>query len=101
LVQLLKRQACQTGNDPIPAAPLTAYPGVGFIGLGLRTNHSFDLAYQAAEAFTAALQKRTKSAGFMKTLLLQRICSSFSSGRNTAQKMLEREVLKTRSRQRS
>jgi hypothetical protein len=78
---------------PDPDAPATAYTGVGFSGLGLLTNHPFDLAYQAAEAFTDALQKRTKAAGFMKTLLLQRICSSFASGRSTAEKMLRRKVL--------
>ena len=48
---------------PDPDAPATAYPGVGFNGLGLLTNHPFDLAYQAAEAFTTALKKRTKAAG--------------------------------------
>lgn len=78
---------------PDPEAPAGAYSGVGFNGLGLLTNHPFDLAYQAAEAFTTALQKRTKAAGFMKTLLLQRICSSFASGRTTAEKMLRRETL--------
>ena len=78
---------------PTQKQPADAYPGVGFSGLGLLTNHPFDLAYQAAEAFTAALQKRTKAAGFMKTLLLQRICSSFASGRSTAEKMLRREML--------
>ena len=78
---------------PNPDAPATAYAGVEFSGLGLLTNHPFDLAYQAAEAFTTALQKRTKAAGFMKTLLLQRICSSFASGRATAGKMLRREIL--------
>lgn len=77
---------------PDPAVPAGAYPGVGFAGYGLLTNHPFDLAYKAAEAFTAALQKRTKAAGFMKSLLLQRICSSFASGRATAQRMLQREV---------
>jgi len=77
---------------PNPAAPTGAYTGVEFSGLGLLTNLPFDLAYHAAEAFTAALQKRTKAAGFMKTLLLQRICSSFASGRSTAAKMLYREV---------
>ncbi len=76
---------------PSPNASDTTYPGVGFNGIGLLTNHPFDLAYQAAEAFTKELQKRTKSAGFMKTLLLQRICSSFASGRSTAEKMLKRE----------
>jgi len=78
---------------PNPDAPATAYAGIGFSGLGLLTNHPFDLAYQAAEAFTAALKKRTKAAGFMKTLLLQRICSSFASGRATAERMLRRETL--------
>jgi SNF2 family DNA or RNA helicase len=77
---------------PDPDAPATAYAGVGFSGLGLLTNHPFDLAYQAAVAFTDALQKRTKAAGFMKTLLLQRVCSSFASGRSTAEKMLRRKV---------
>ena len=77
---------------PDPAFPAGAYPGIGFAGLGLLTNHPFDLAYKAAEAFTTALQKRTKAAGFMKSLLLQRICSSFASGRATAERMLQREV---------
>ena len=78
---------------PDPQQPNDAYPGVGFAGLGLLTNHPFDLAYQAAEDFTAALQQRTRAAGFMKTLLLQRICSSFASGQSTAAKLLRGEVL--------
>src|ERR1039458_6747243 len=88
---LLERVAVEVHPDP--DAPSTAYPGVHFDGLGLLTNHPFDLAYQAAEDFTAALQQRTKAAGFMKSLLLQRICSSFASGRSTAAKMLNRELL--------
>lgn len=79
---------------PDPNAPSDAYRGVGFEGLGLLTNHPFDLAYLAAEAFTAVLsQQGSRAAGFMKTLLLQRICSSFASGRTTAEKMLRRETL--------
>lgn len=78
--------------NPDLHAPETAYAGVGFAGLGLLTNHPFNLAYEAAEAFTAALQKRSQAAGFMKTLLLQRICSSFASGRATAGRMLAREA---------
>ena len=77
---------------PNPNAPADAYAGVGFNGLGLLTNLPFDLAYQAAESFTLALQKRTKAAGFMKTLLLQRICSSFASDRATAERMLRKEI---------
>ncbi len=78
---------------PNPHAPSNQYQGIVFIDQGLLTNSPFDSAYEAAEDFTRALQKRTKSAGFMKTLLLQRICSSFASGRLTAEKMLRREIL--------
>jgi len=78
---------------PNPNAPSTEYQGIDFIEQGLLTNYSFNLAYEAAEDFTRALQKRTKSAGFMKTMLLQRICSSFTSGRLTAAKMLHGETL--------
>ncbi len=88
---LLERIAVDIHPDP--RASTGAYPGVGFAGLGLLTNHPFDLAYQAAEDFTAALQKRTTAAGFMRTLLLQRVCSSFASGKSTAEKFLRRELL--------
>jgi superfamily II DNA or RNA helicase len=86
---LLEPTAVSVHPDPNAGA---AYPGVGFDGLGLRTNHPFDLAYQAAEAFTDALQKRKQGVGFMRTLLLQRICSSFASGRSTADKLLHGDV---------
>lgn len=78
---------------PVPDADAQTYPGVGFSGLGLLTNHPFDLAYAAADAYTAALRERTRAAGFMKTMLLQRICSSFASGRLTAERLLQRESL--------
>ena len=78
---------------PDPHAPPGTYRGVAFEGLGLVTNHPFDLAYQAAERFTEVLRKRSKAAGFMKSLLLQRICSSFAAGRSTAEKMRRRELL--------
>ncbi len=88
---LLERVGVNIYPDP-DAAPM-AYPGVTFSGLGLLTNLPFNRAYEAAENFTAALRKRTKAAGFMKTLLLQRICSSFASGRATAKTMLRHEEL--------
>lgn len=79
---------------PKPNATATEYRGVSFAGQGLLTNHPFDLAYKAAEEFTDALKKQgKKGAGFMKTLLLQRICSSFASGRATAEKLLRKDVL--------
>lgn len=78
---------------PNPDRPPSDYLGVGFSGLGLITNHPFDLAYEAAEAFCEELRKNHKSSGFMKSLLLQRICSSFASGRATAEKLLRKEQL--------
>ena len=88
---LLERVGVDVHPDPI-AAPGT-YRGVNFKGLGLVTNHPFDVAYSAAEAFTDALRERSMAAGFMKTLLLQRLCSSFASGRATAEKLRRRETL--------
>lgn len=77
---------------PEPDAPANRYPGVGFSGLGLLTNHPFDIAYKAAVEFTDLLSKRTHAAGFMKTLLLQRICSSFEAGKSTANRMLRKDI---------
>ena len=88
---LLERIAVNV--HPTANASASAYPGIGFSGLGLLTNHPFDLAYQAALDFTTALASHNKSAGFMKTMLLQRICSSFASGRSTAEKLLRGEAL--------
>ena len=84
---------------PNPDALDDRYSGVGFDGLALMTNHPFNLAYQAAESFTDELQKRTKAAGFMKTMLLQRICSSFASGKSTAEKILQRETFEEEEQQ--
>lgn len=47
-----------------------------FSGLGLGTSHAFDTAYK----FTKVLRKRKKSAAFMGSLMLQRLCSSYASG---------------------
>lgn len=69
--------------------PNIANPMPMFEGLALMTSHEFDEAYRAADDFTTALRKRTKAAGFMKSLLMQRICSSYASGLATARKLLE------------
>lgn len=63
-----------------------------FVGLGIPTNSPFQVAYEKAEEFSALLQSRTKAGGFMKSLMLQRICSSFASGLRTAQKMLQHTI---------
>ncbi len=56
----------------------------------LLTSSDFDAAYQAALSFTDALAKRVRSTGFMKTMFLQRICSSFASGLATARMLLQK-----------
>jgi len=63
-----------------------------FLGLGIGTNTPFEVAYKKAEEFSELLQSRAKVGGFMKTLMLQRICSSFESGLKTAQKMLSHTI---------
>jgi superfamily II DNA or RNA helicase/DNA-binding Lrp family transcriptional regulator len=76
-----------------PRPEAAAYPGVPFDGVSLMTNHPFDIAYEAAEAFAKALGRRRQNAGFMKSVLLHRICSSFDSGRISAEKMLSKQAL--------
>lgn len=63
-----------------------------FVGLGIPTNSPFQVAYEKAEEFSNLLQARTRAGGFMKSLMLQRICSSFASGLKTAQKMLAHSI---------
>lgn len=63
-----------------------------FVGLGIPTNTPFQVAYDKAEEFCELLNSRTKAGGFMKSLMLQRICSSFASGLKTAQKMLKHSI---------
>ena len=86
---LLERIGVNT--HPMPGKP-ALYPS-RFVDLGIRTNAPFDAAYRQAEEFARLLQQRTASAGFMKTLMLQRICSSFASGLKTAQRMLARRTI--------
>jgi SNF2 family DNA or RNA helicase len=88
---LLERVAVDVHPDP--KAPAGSYPGLILDGLGLMTNQPFDIAYASAEQFTQLLGKRTPAAGFMKNLLLQRICSSFAAGANTARMMLESRTI--------
>ena len=61
-----------------------------FEGLALHTSAEFDVAYAAAKDFTDAMRRRVKSAGFMQSMMQQRICSSFASGMSTAKRLLEK-----------
>jgi len=79
----------------VNAHPNKINPGLyqhRFIDLGIPTNTPFEVAYEQAEKFSKLLQKRTKAGGFMKSLMLQRICSSFASGLSTARKMLQHSI---------
>jgi superfamily II DNA or RNA helicase len=67
-------------HDPLPM----------FKGLALPTSADFDVAYAAAKEFTAAMRKRVRSAGFMQSMMQQRICSSVASGIATAKRLLEK-----------
>lgn len=64
-----------------------------FNGLGLLTNDTIDAAYRDAVRFTEHLRQRRQGAGFLKNLLLQRICSSLASGLATARRLLNRQGL--------
>ena len=52
----------------------------GESGLAVRTTLALADAFAAAEAYTSALMSRYRGAGFLKSLLLQRICSSSTAG---------------------
>lgn len=63
-----------------------------FVRMGIPTNTPFRVAYENAEQFSSLLQSRTRAGGFMKTLMLQRLCSSFASGLETARRMLQHSI---------
>ena len=79
---------------------VTTHPLIGnlaqyqsrFVGLGIPANTPFQVAYQQAEKIRELLNGRTKTGGFIKSLMLQRICSSFAAGLKTAQKMLRHSL---------
>ncbi len=78
---------------PAVGASANTYGGAPFQGLGLLTNYPFEQAYEAGENFAKAMRRRQQGAGLTKAILLQRICSSFASGKATAERLLRRERL--------
>jgi superfamily II DNA or RNA helicase len=77
---------------PDPDAKIGTYPGVTFIGRGLMTDFAFEQAYDYADQFIGALAQRIRSAGLLKSVFLQRICSSYASGLVTVTRMIERQA---------
>lgn len=85
---LLERIEVDVHPDPLNGPQ--SYPGIPFIDSGLMTNQPFNIAYKAAEEFTRLLSSKVHGSGLMKSLILQRICSSFESGKSTAEKIIRK-----------
>ena len=56
----------------------------GESGRAVQVTMALTEAFKAADAYTSALMSRNRGAGFLKSLLLQRICSSSTAGLSTA-----------------
>jgi superfamily II DNA or RNA helicase len=90
---VLRKRATLEARGLLPRIAVDIHPSrrdqsALFVGYGLLTSGPLDGAYAAAEQFTTLLSQRKKSAGFMRSLLLQRICSSLAAGMSTALKLL-------------
>jgi superfamily II DNA or RNA helicase len=95
---VLRRRADLEKKGLLPKIAVDLHPTeaggpAGFVGQALLTNPNIDDAYAAAARFSELLGRRTRSAGFLKSMLLQRICSSLAAGISTARKLLERKPL--------
>jgi len=95
---VLRRRADLEKRGLLPKIAVDLHPTeaggpAGFVGQALLTTPNIDEAYEAAARFTELLGKRTRSAGFLKSLLLQRICSSLAAGLSSAKKLLARKPL--------
>jgi len=63
-------------------------PGIPLSGRALSTSHAFDVAYGAAEEYARLRHEASGQGGFIRTLFLQRICSSIEAARQTARRLL-------------
>lgn len=86
---LLDRIAVDVHPDPV--APAGTYKGVSFSGLGLVTIQPFERAYLLAEEFVDKVSSRAPATGLLRSIFLQRICSSFVAGRLTVQRILDKQ----------
>jgi superfamily II DNA or RNA helicase len=92
---ILRKRATLEARGLLPRIAVDIHPSRAdqstlFVGYGLLTSPPIEGAYAAAQEFTTLLGQRMKAAGFMKSLLLQRICSSLAAGLSTALKLLGR-----------
>lgn len=61
-----------------------------FKGKAIETTSVYDEAYACIKRFEQAMRSRDKKTGFIGKMMLQRICSSYVAGYNTAKAMIER-----------
>lgn len=87
------REYLETTIDPETGEPYLKPVSVKLFGEGdkeaIRLPAYLKDAYNLAEEFCQTLASRMKGAGFMKTLLLQRVGSTIYAGMNTAKNMLD------------
>lgn len=61
-----------------------------FKGKAIETTGVYDEAYACIKRFEQAMRSRDKKTGFIGKMMLQRICSSYVAGYNTAKAMVDR-----------
>ncbi|MBX3024934.1 DEAD/DEAH box helicase [bacterium] len=93
---ILRKRATLEARGLLPRIAVDIHPrradqSALFIGQGLLTGSAIDAAYAAAQEFTDLFGQRARAAGFMESLLLQRICSSLAAGQATALTLLGRD----------
>jgi superfamily II DNA or RNA helicase len=91
---VLRRRKTLEDAGLMPRIAVNIHPGQDadrslFEGKAIQTPHFYDQAYELVERFSTALAARIRSGGFIKSLLLQRICSSVEAGLSTARRMIE------------
>lgn len=91
---VLRRRKTLEDAGLMPKIAVNIHPGADadlslFEGKAIQTPHFYDQAYELVERFSTALANRIRSGGFIKSLLLQRICSSVEAGLSTARRMIE------------
>lgn len=79
---LMKRVAVNLHPRPVEHDPRTR-AFYGATGRAVASTIPLQDAFVAAEAYTSALMERNRGAGFLRSLLLQRICSSSIAGLST------------------
>lgn len=95
---VLRRRADLELRGLLPKIAVDIHPQAGRAGVlfkdqALLTNSHLEAAMRSAEKFAELLSHRTNAGGFLKSGILQRICSSIASGIATSKMLLQRGML--------